>query len=440
MSIFWIHASSITRFVESFKRIAAAMDIPGREIAEIDLLQLVRDHIEMKHKREWLMIVDNVDDRYMFFQDQSYKGKPLREYMPESSQGAIIYTTRNKEIAMDLDHGRNPIEVSSMNVEEALMLLGPKVRANSNRDQQIELLEELIFLPLAITQAVAFMLKRRKSISQYLNEYKRSDSTKLRLLSQKSLYHGREARSLESVISTFMISFQSIKSENRRAAGLLSIMSFLDRQSIPDSLLLLDGEEAFDFEDAVELLNAFSLIARNEGNDASNMHRLVQIASRAWLAEYEHNADTVSVEALELLSSRFPDGWYENWSTCSTLLPHADAVLNQFTTYNDLQAASKAQLLLHTASYLRRQGHYKPAELRSAEAKTIFERIYGLDNADTLAAIAEYAMTVHKRGSWEEAARLQRIVLEGREKVLATFCRQEFLTDQENRYSVKIIV
>lgn len=425
--------------MESYKRIAAELDIPGREIAEINLLQLVRDYVETKHRCKWLIIIDNVDDRFMFFEDESYKGKSLREYIPQASHGSILYTTRNREIAIDLDHDRDPIEVSSMDAQDALMLLGPRIKAGSTDEEQIGLLEELVYLPLAITQAVAFMVKRRKNIRQYLDEYKRNDSTKIRLLNQKSLHHGREARSFESVVTTWKVSFESIKTENPRAAKVLSIMSFLDRQSVPDSLLTLEGEDSYDFEDAIELLNSFSLITRNESNDSSNMHRLVQVATRAWLLEYERSADTVAIEALNLLSARFPNGWYENWSICSQLIPHADAVLTSFAQCAESQAASKAQLLLNTASYFRRQGRFEPAEVRSAEAKAIFERLYGLEHADTLAAISEYAMTIHKRGLWEEAVRLQRLVLEGREKVRPP-CPKGGKSAERNRYSVKTIV
>ena len=417
LSVFWIHATNAARFVESFKRIASALDIPGRENPEIDILLIVRDYLEIKHRCDWLMIIDNVDDRSMFFEDESYKGKHLCEYVPQTSWGAILYTTRNREIGIDLDPVRNPIEVCSMNIEEARMLLGSKLKAGSTESQQVELLEELVYLPLAISQAVAFMMKRRKSIGQYLDDYKRGDSTRLRLLNQKSLYHGREARPLESVITTWKISFESIKAESPRAANLLSVMSFFDRQSIPDSLLIMDDEEPMDFEESVEILNSFSLIARNERNDSSDMHRLVQVATRAWLLEDEGSAESTAAEALDLLSTRFPNGWYENWNTCSMLLPHADAVLGSFRERTDAHAASKAKLLLNTSSYLRRQGRFASAESRSAESKAIFERLHGLEHADTLAAIADYAMIIHKRGHFEEAVQLQRIVLEGREKV-----------------------
>ena len=121
---------------------------------------------------------------------------------------------------------------------------------------------------------LAFMLKRQKNVSQYLESYRRNDSTRIQLLSQKTKYHGREARPLESVLTTWWISFESIKTENPRAAELLSIMSFLDRQGIPDNLITLDDEDSFAFDDAIGLLCAFSLISRDPSGNASKMHRL----------------------------------------------------------------------------------------------------------------------------------------------------------------------
>jgi len=419
VSVFWVHSTNTARFVESFKRIASELNIPGRESPEIDVLQLVRDHLESKYTCNWLMIVDNVDDRITFFEDQSYKGKSLCEYIPQTPRGAIMYTTRNREIGVDLDSDRDPIEVPSMNVEDGRSLLGPKIRAQSTQDEQIELLEELVYLPLAITQAVAFMIKRRKTVRQYLESYRQSDSTRIRLLGQRFLHHGREQRPLESVATTFWISFNFIKSDTPRAARLLSIMSILDRQGIPDSLVLEDDEDSFDLDEAVGILDSFSLITRNPTGDASNMHRLVQVATRAWLLEYEGSAESTATDALKLLASRFPNGTYENWSTCAMYLPHADAILRyEFAERTKKHEAARGQLLLDTAAYLRRQGRLSPAKLRSAESMAIRESLYGIEHPDTLAAIAEYAMTIHKRGNYEEAVRLQRLVLAGREKVV----------------------
>ena len=148
-------------------------------------------------------------------------------------------------------------------------------------------------------------------------------------------------------------------------------MSFMDRQGVPDSLLILDDEDSFVFDEAIGLLNAFSLINRGS-SDTSNIHRLVQVATRAWLSEYENKHSPSAQEAQRLLAERFPEGWYENWNICALYLPHADVVLkHNFVDSNEAQDAARAVLLLNTASYLRRQGRLEDAEVRSAESREI---------------------------------------------------------------------
>ena len=206
------------------------------------------------------MILDNVDDRNMFFENYSYAGKALREYVPQSSKGSIIYTTRNMDIGMDLALNRSPINVPSMDADEALALLGQTIRAESTETEQLDLLEELVYLPLAISQAAAFMAKRHKSVAEYVKLYRDNESTRIRLLGQRFNYHGREARPLESVVTTWWVSFDCIKTENPRAANILSMMSFMDQQAIPFSLLTADEEDTFDFDEAMGLLKEFSLV------------------------------------------------------------------------------------------------------------------------------------------------------------------------------------
>ena len=114
---------------------------------------------------------------------------------------------------------------------------------------------------------------------------------------------------MESVATTFMISFDYVRKVNPRASDLLSVMSFLDRQGIPKSLIL--DEDDMGFDDAIGMLDAFSLIEMNDQFDTYEVHRLVQLATRAWLSKYdEGGGKSWASQALELLSARFPSGQY----------------------------------------------------------------------------------------------------------------------------------
>ena len=364
------------------------------------------------------MIVDNVDDRNMFFETLTDAGKALREYIPQSSRGSILYTTRNRDIGMDLALDRAPITVPSMDAQEAQALLGQRIIAETSETEQLELLEELVYLPLAIVQAAAFMAKRRKSVAEYIKHYRGSESTRIRLLGQRFNYHGREARPLESVVTTWWISFNYIKTENPRAAELLSTMSFLDRQGIPFSLLIADEENEFDFEEAMGLLEAFSLVTLDTHRCECNVHGLVTVAVRAWLSEYENKRAAIAALVLETVSERFPQGFFDSWSTCRIYFPHAEEVLRSSAGVQAPSLPARASLLLNMSRFLREQGKYEASELRAVESMEIFGRLYGSEHPNTLSATASYANTMTKRGRYQKAMHLQRQVLKSREKGL----------------------
>ena len=364
------------------------------------------------------MIIDNVDDRG-FFDGIMSAGKTLREYVPQSRNGTIIYTTRNRDIGIDLSFERDPIFVPSMELEEARNLLGKRIRAESTEEEQLELLEALVYLPLAISQAVAFMAKRNRNVREYLNLYHQSESAPIRLLSQSFSSHGREARPLESVVTTWWISFNSIKSENSRAAELLSMMSFMDNQNVPFALLIRDGEETFDFEEAMGLLEAFSLLQLDTKRSACNVHRLVTVAVRAWLTKFENKRDDSAERALRTVANNFPYGFFESWSTCRIYLPHAEAVLRSTRDKSNTSALhARATLLLNMSSYLRMQGQYEASQRGAEESMQLFERLYGREDEDTLSSIANYAYSIHRCGHYQRGADLQREVLCAREKLL----------------------
>ena len=368
------------------------------------------------------MIVDNVDDHNMFFETQPNARKALREYIPQTPKGSILYTTRNRNIGMDLALDRAPITVPSMDTEEAQLLLGPRIRAESVESEQLELLNELFYLPLAISQAAAFMAKRQTTIAKYLETYRGNDSTRIKLLGQRFNHHGREAQPLESVLSTWLISFNHINQENPPAAKILQKMSFMDQHGIPFSLLMDEKEEEeddFEFKEAISLLEAFSLVTLDVQQDACNIHRLVTVAIQAWLGKDKFQREKMAVEVLETLSKKFPDGNFETWPTCGIYFPHADKVLRSNVVLHQATSLhAKAYLLLNMSNYLRMQGRYKDSDMRAMESKSIFERLYGCEHADTLSAIASYARTLEKLGRYHDAVSLQRQVFEAREKTL----------------------
>ena len=85
-----------------------------------------------------------------------------------------------------------------------------------------------------------------------------------------------------SVLVTWRISFDQIKNTFPSAAELLSLMSVLDRQGIPEFFICKD-DNRLAFEDALAPLNDFALITSEVDGKSFGMHRLVQLATKTWL-------------------------------------------------------------------------------------------------------------------------------------------------------------
>ncbi|KAH0536061.1 hypothetical protein FGG08_007027 [Glutinoglossum americanum] len=413
-SVFWVFATNTSRFEEVYRRIAFEYEIPGREDPKGDLMQLVRNWLETKYKGTWLMVVDNVDDINVFFKEKNSYGKSLSEYIPQSPKGAILYTTRDRSIGVNLVPPRSLIGVPRMDPIEARDLLGEKVMHKSTKEEQFELLEGLDYLPLAISQAAAFMTEVGLTISQYLTHYRHSDSARTRLLSYGFVDHGREERPMESIVTTWMISFNYIRKHNPRAADILALMSFLDRQEIPKSLLVYEGEDTLDFSKAVGMLDAFSLIAINDHRDNYRMHRLVQLATRIWLSRGDEGVKKASL-ALDLVARYLPSGEYKNWATCAVYLPHAEAILHSgCEEYPNANLKARATILLNASWYFRNRGQFERAETKADMSFRLREKILGPKHPDTLVSVSNLAAVLHDQGRYRAAEVMNLQALQGR--------------------------
>lgn len=169
-----------------------------------------------------------------------------------------------------------------MDENDALSLLRTKLSSIANMSDAVKLLQALDYMPLAITQAAAYIEQRapRMTISRYLNEVLGSDFDRTRLLNQDVGDSRRDGRSSNSILQTWQISFEYIRKHMPTAARLLSLMSLFDRQGIPESLLrnrYRKGDTEADFEEDIHTLTSYSLVRINGDGSEFEMHRLVSI-------------------------------------------------------------------------------------------------------------------------------------------------------------------
>jgi len=132
----------------------------------------------------WLLILDNADDTEMFFpklvlDSPPNENKPTRglaSYLPRSSRGSILITTRNKILGKDLANGNMSIGIEHFTPGDAEILLRSKVPQDRwDETDASKLVEALGCLPLALTQSAAYVSNYNVFLKEYLAEVENDD-------------------------------------------------------------------------------------------------------------------------------------------------------------------------------------------------------------------------------------------------------------------------
>ncbi|KAK3688933.1 hypothetical protein B0T22DRAFT_512886 [Podospora appendiculata] len=449
--VFWVHAGTQARVEEGFRTIADAVKLPGRNQAKTNIPQIVYHWLSNERNGRWIMILDSADDRDVFYGPTSgdaRNGRPFVTYLPQSRNGSVIITTRNRNLAFRLTGRRqNMIEVGPMARTDALTLLEKKLESPTDLDVAIELVQALDLVPLAISQAAAYIqaIAPDSSPEKYLAEFRESERKKTRLLQYDGGDLRRDGGASNAILTTWQISFDHIRSKRRSAADLLSLISFFDRQGIPrwvlhppkttkdgmrrrrqskaGTLELDDSSSATDddidngadddidggFKDDVAMLRDYCLITTNEVGDEFEMHGLVQLSTRRWLEAFGRE-EVFKKQYIERLTASFPTGQYENWVTCRSLFAHVQVAFGYRPSEDTL--GIWATLLHNGGWYAWSQGVYEVAQQMLGKARKVRKRRLGKDDMATLASTSIFAMVLSNQGRWEEAEKLEVQVME----------------------------
>lgn len=384
------------------------------------------------------MVLDNVDDVDTFFPSQRPKqgefseasSVSLASYLPQSRNGSILITSRNKDAAVRLTGGsKYTRDVYAMEKSQGLQLLRNKLQDTLDEQHAGDLLHALDYMPLAITQAAAYINRRaRMTLSDYLNEFRQNDKKKERLLNWEMGDLRRDESASNSIVTTWRMSFLRIYEERRSAANLLSLMSFFNPQGIPEAVLrrhrrsvvetseeVIDEDEAIsEFNEDFDILRAYSLVTATKEPGTCEMHALVQFCTRVWLSS---DAERWKQKFLAVMAQEFPSGEFENWIQCQQLLPHIEPLYNTEPTADE-SLMDWARLLTYAAWYMWRKGSYIIAEKIVAKALSASERVLGSESELALVSCDILGLVLRDQGKYDDAEKLNRRSLEGFEKKL----------------------
>lgn len=435
MTIFWVHASNAVRFQKAYASIATECNIPGHDDPKADLLGLVRRWLETTYQNRWLMVIDNADDTELFFPQHQEEGpsktanavtrtdRGLGHYIPECRHGSILVTTRNKQTGLRLTREKPPIEVGRMDDNEAHLLLCAILDNDRvSEDETSPLSSKLEHLPLALAQAAAFIQENGIPINDYIYLLDEGDSELVDRLSEPFETVGRDSETPHAVTATWIISFEQIQQQNAFTSDILSFLSLFHRQAILKDFVDeycgriqpndADPIGTATITKALGTLKAFSFISEDKDRNM-DMHRLVQLVTRKWLATEGRMAEFAR-QALKTLSAIYPLGEFETRDTCLKMLPHAYAVLQNSSCVHNVEPIAKARLLTCMGAYFSFQGIWDMAEKHEAEALSIRIEQQGNEHLSTLEAMGNLASTYNQQGRLTEAEKLEVQVMEAR--------------------------
>jgi tetratricopeptide (TPR) repeat protein len=421
-----VHASTFDSFEQAYRDIAKEMSIPGTEDPQADNLNIVRDWLSKAENGSWLFILDNADDLDLFFGVNSStttsttisNHRHISDFLPKNANSVIIMTTRDRRIGQRFTDREGEIMITPLASKDAEQLLLSKIPLSDrvNYESLQTLVEILGNIPLAITQAAAFIQENSMSVQTYIEELKASDSDLQDYLDESLPDPRRYPRSENSVTRTWKLSFDQIAIHFPRAADILSLMVQLDRRAIPKAFLKQKNECSIEFNKAIGTLQAYSLIKTETGGSNFEVHRLIQLSTQRWLS-LQHKQTEWQEKALELIAEAFPSGDYGTWKECKSLLLHAKYITKHNNTHDSL-LLQRVDLLENMANYDQSQGRFEASYLQYKDALQTRDSILGKTHPSTLTTMGNLALVLSKQGKYAEAEAMNRQTLELKEEIL----------------------
>lgn len=223
-AIFWLRAHTVQSLSEDFGRIATRCGLlSGLEAQDV----VISKHLVLEWlsstSASWLLVFDDADDPEI-----------LHEYWPISSTGAVIVTSRDPQ-APSLFFGSTKLDLQPFCPDDAATLFYKEVGLKPHDDELQacqNLMDCLGGIPLAISQAGAFMRRHSMTFSEYARLFNEV-SDRPDALGTSSKLPGTQ------ISSFFEATLINLPPESLK---LLQVMAFWDPDSISQSLIRSQNE------------------------------------------------------------------------------------------------------------------------------------------------------------------------------------------------------
>ena len=320
-ALIFIGADSPTMLDQNLAKLcgAAVLDLPEKEATESEV-QVQAALRWLETNPGWFLIFDNVDT-----EDAADAVEALLARL--APHGQVLITSRLSNWAENIED----LNLDVLRTEDAVDYLVVST-ANKRRPLETdptdaaELATVLGQLPLALTQASAYIRELGLSFRGYLQKWNEAHDKVIRWFDERQMKYPK------SVAVTWETSFEQLNDDTRE---LLRILAWFAPDPIPTSILKVPVPQvdsrieisADTLEEAEAQLKRYSLVSRDVGSSTFSVHRLVQDVTRAAMSDA--NRGNSLNQAVSWLDSAFVGDPQDvrSWPIIAPLFTHSVGVV-----------------------------------------------------------------------------------------------------------------
>ncbi|RCG22822.1 tetratricopeptide repeat protein [Sphaerisporangium album] len=405
--IWWITADSSVSVVTGLAQLAARLN-PYENLTAKTSAEAAAWAIGWLQAHDgWLLVFDDADSP-----------QSIESVLGILAAGRHLITSRH---ATGWHRVARPLPLALLPPDAALDLLTRITNPSDDADRAVfeRLAAELGYLPLALEQAAAYIQHAAITPAAYLDRLRRYPA-RMFAASAASDASGESDRQ-RTIARIWQLSLEAIAGRQPLAGEILRTFAWLAPDPIPRDLAYQLHEDPLTVDDALALLNAYSMITLTP--QTVTVHRLVQAVARIPDAARPHSAPVTVSQARDRAAQLLLDSLPENplfnvpsWPRWRELFPHALAFTDHIG--QDQDTPDTASILRATSGFLQGDGHFDQAIASAQRAVNAYERIQGPDALDTLTARSFLASAYRAAGDLTTATPLHQRNLADSERIL----------------------
>ncbi|CCC14556.1 unnamed protein product [Sordaria macrospora k-hell] len=376
-AIFWVRAEDSSKLETDIAQIAVRLGIqdpnePNDKIISRGLaLEWLLDPFKVEYTADgqvkvsasWLVIFDNADGPDL-----------LAPYRDVANSGAVLLTSRSPLAKSAFSDRAVEISIQPFNSSESAQFLQKVTGVNGRHDEAEEIGKKLGGLPLALAQMAGIIRLEFLTYTEFLTLYDDAE--------EEAVVHETVLQPLRSSARGNLSTVWAIENLSASARAILEISSFLDPDSMQESLFLSHAasvpipsffKKKIAFFAARKQLIGSSLFRHNQERAEYWMHRVTQDVVRAKIEPERRKpvfANTVAIISAAWPASSVGGHAVELWELSEKLYPHITRLRELYVRYFE---PGDESLDVAFASLLNRAGWYQHERGESHKILPILE-------------------------------------------------------------------